>query len=138
MPANAPRFFEELETPWSGAVIFLDVDGTLRPDGDQKMSPEVLKKLDELRARNEVLLTSNKENRAKKPSRKAAEGVNTAGRKAIVIGDKFLTDGLFAKNIGAEFIKVGRKTSGNESLFVKITYLIDDLVSAILWSGKNI
>lgn len=119
--------------PWSGAVIFLDVDGTLRPDGDQEMSPEVLKKLAELKAGNEVNLTSNKGNKTKKPSRRAAEGVDLKGKKAVVIGDKFLTDGLFAKNIGAEFIKVKRKISGRESFFIKLTYLIDDIVSGILW-----
>lgn len=112
----------------------MDMDGTLRPDEDLEMSSEVLNKLEELKAKNEVHLTSNKGNKIKKPSRKAAEGVDLEDKKVIVIGDKFLTDGLFAKNIGAEFIKVKRKISGKEALFVKITYLIDDLA----WKIKNI
>lgn len=131
------KFFEELETPWQGAVIFLDIDGTLRPDGVGEMSLEVLKKLAELRAKNEVRLTSNKGNKAKKPSRKAAEGVDLRNKKVIVIGDKFLTDYLFARNIGAKFVMVRRKISGRESLFAKITYLIDDIISN-LWIRKNI
>ncbi|OGF64221.1 hypothetical protein A2661_00555 [Candidatus Giovannonibacteria bacterium RIFCSPHIGHO2_01_FULL_45_24] len=135
---DSERFFEELDTPWSSATIFLDIDGTLRPDGDREMSPEVLKKLAELKAKNEVHLISNKSNGAKKPSREAAEGVDIAGKKVVVIGDKFLTDGLFAKNIGAEFIKVRRKISGRENFFVKVTYLIDDFISSILWKQKNI
>ncbi len=135
------KFFEELETPWQGAVIFLDVDGTLRPDGVGEMSLEVLKKLAELRVKNEVHLTSNKENKAKKPSRKAASGVDLQNKKVMVIGDKFLTDYLFAKNIGAEFIMVRRKISGRESWFVKLTYLLDNLFYKIaknLWIRKNI
>ncbi|OHC47303.1 MAG: hypothetical protein A2X69_06185 [Rhodobacteraceae bacterium GWF1_65_7] len=119
--------------PWSGVVIFLDIDGTLRPDGDQEMDQEVLNKLAELKAKNEVHLISNKGNNIKKPSREAAKGVDMAGKKVIVIGDKFLTDGLFAKNIGAEFIKIKRKVSGKEPLFVKFTYLVDDFISVILW-----
>lgn len=124
--------------PRQGAVIFLDIDGTLRPDGDQGMSQEVLNKLAELKAKNEVHLISNKGNGAKKPSREAAEGVDMAGKKVVVIGDKFLTDGLFAKNIGAEFVKVRRKISGRENFFVKVAYFIDDFISAILWKQKNI
>ncbi|MDP3935230.1 MAG: HAD hydrolase-like protein [Candidatus Giovannonibacteria bacterium] len=131
------KFFEELETPWQGAVIFLDIDGTLRPDGVGEMSPEVLNKLAELEAKNEVHLTSNKGNKARKPSRKAAEGIDLKGKKTVVIGDKFLTDYLFARNIGAEFVMVKRKISGKESLFVKITYFIDDIISN-LWIRKNI
>ncbi|OGF62464.1 hypothetical protein A2926_01920 [Candidatus Giovannonibacteria bacterium RIFCSPLOWO2_01_FULL_44_40] len=131
---DSERFFEELDMPWSGAVIFLDVDGTLRPDGENDMSPEVLRKLDELKTKNTVHLVSNQDGKAKKPSRKVADGTDIAGKKVIVIGDKFLTDGLFAKNIGAEFIKVRRKISGRESFFVKITYLMDDLA----WKISNI
>ena len=122
--------------PWQGAVIFLDIDGTLRPDEIEEFEPEVLKKLGELKAQNAVYLVSNK-NAAKKPSKKATGDVDLIDKKVIVIGDKFLTDYLFAKNIGAEFIMVRRKISGKESLFVKITYLIDDIISK-LWIRKNI
>jgi predicted HAD superfamily phosphohydrolase YqeG len=48
----------------------------------------------------------------------------------LVIGDKFLTDGLFAKNIGGKFIKVQRKVFGQESLLAKLVNFIDD----ILWN----
>ena len=46
--------------PWQGAVIFLDIDGTLRPDEIEEFEPEVLKKLGELKAQNAVYLVSNK------------------------------------------------------------------------------
>ena len=126
------KFFEELDTPWQGAVIFLDIDGTLRPDGEKDMSPQVLIKLEGLKAQNAVRLISNKGSKIKKPSRVVADGVDIDGKKVIVIGDKFLTDYLFAKNIGAEFIKVRRKLSGHESFFVKFTYWIDDLLNTCL------
>lgn len=132
------KFFEEISAPWEGAVIFLDVDGTLRPDGGEGFEQKVSEKLEGLKAKNTVYLVSNKTGAAKKPGRKVADGVDLKDKQVIVIGDKFLTDGLFAKNIGAEFIKVKRKISGQEPFLVKITYLIDDFVSAILWNQKNI
>ena len=70
------KFFEELEMPWQGAVIFLDVDGTLRPDGVEKFEPEISNRLEELKAKNAVYLVSNKMGGAKKPSRKAADGID--------------------------------------------------------------
>ena len=57
-------------------------------------------------------------------------------KELLVIGDKFLTDGLFAKNIGAEFIKAKRKISGQESILIKLINLFDDLLCLLL--GKLI
>jgi predicted HAD superfamily phosphohydrolase YqeG len=49
----------------------------------------------------------------------------------LVIGDKIIIDGLFAQRIGARFIRVGRVRSPSDRSFVRMTYLLDDLVAAI-------
>mgnify|MGYP002813994512 CR=1 FL=1 len=68
----------------------------------------------------------------RKPSKNILELVDESPFKdKLVIGDKFLTDGLFAKNIGAEFTKVARIESENDRFYIKFLYWIDDLASKI-------
>ena len=50
----------------------------------------------------------------------------------IIIGDKILTDGLFARHIGATFIKVERYKSKKDRLITKIIYRLDDLCQYLL------
>lgn len=126
MQDSKKQFFEEIGAI-SGACIILDVDGTLRPDGDKDISKVVLHKIEELKRNNEVHILSNKGSNKRKPWRSALGNLKIKEKDTIVIGDKFLTDRLFAKNIGSDFIMVRRKISGREPLFVKITYLIDNI-----------
>jgi len=56
----------------------------------------------------------------------------TARDPLVVIGDKYCTDGLFARNLKARFVLVLRKRSGRERLIVRISYLIDRVVSWVL------
>ncbi|MFZ2523213.1 MAG: decaprenyl-phosphate phosphoribosyltransferase, partial [Minisyncoccia bacterium] len=73
-------------------------------------------------------LTNSKWLRVSKPF--VFKGVKKVlqGKKTIVVGDKYLTDGLFALNLKADFIKVERVLSGRESLKTRITYFLDDFV----------
>src|SRR3989344_3820413 len=102
-------------------------------------TPEVAGKIEELKRVNRVFLCTNSNDRIKsnkievlldlpiatydhkKPSSKILKklGIRRGGRNLLVIGDKISVDGLFAWNIGSEFIKVERKISGTESLIVK-------------------
>lgn len=106
-----------------GFVILLDIDGTLVADGSQTLPAPVIKKIKELGDKNRVILCSNKRDweRIKKFSQLAGTEFIIGQRKPwffgikkqlkgplVVIGDKFLTDGLLAKLIGAKFIKVKR------------------------------
>lgn len=130
-----------------GNIIFLDIDGTITSDGHHHVEEEVLSKLKILSQNNKLLFCSNKNNCArnqkisgligvqcldgkyKKPSRKILNLVdNKDGAPLVVIGDKLLTDGLFAKNIGARFIKVKRIFSKEDSFLSKFFYFIDDLL----------
>lgn len=141
--------FEELNLNLEDRTIFLDIDGTLIADNSQlNFKPEVLNKINFLRQKNQIFLCTNSNDKIrsnkiegalglpivthnhKKPSSKIIKelGLDKENKNLLVIGDKFLTDWLFAKNIGAQFIKVKRKVSGQESILIKLINLADDLV----------
>lgn len=144
--------FEKIN-PVKDKIIFLDIDGTLTADdGGLDFSPEVLEKVSLLKQNNRVFLCTNSNDRIKsgkieatlglpivtydhkKPSSKII-GKLEIGRESknlLVIGDKFLTDWLFAKNIGADFLKTARKVSGKESLAIKLINFFDDAVWKIM------
>lgn len=143
-------FFEDLADGVAGTTIFLDVDGTLVPDGESELSPEVTRKVRELASGNQVLLCTNKRDPLRwqtlesvlgfpvvtkyhtKPSKGVLTEAGAVKEQRVVIGDKFLIDHLFAKRIGATFIKVKRKLSGTESLGVKLMNVLDDVVWSIV------
>lgn len=135
----------------NGYVIFLDIDGTLVDDNKIELDEATLKKVWELEMNNQLYLCSNSRNHERnrkvgelagveyldtdlrKPSKKILDLVDHAPFKnRLVIGDKFLTDGLFAKNIKAEFVKVKRVESKNDRLYIKFLYWIDDIASKII------
>jgi predicted HAD superfamily phosphohydrolase YqeG len=133
----------------NSSTIILDVDGTITADGKTEISADALRVIQSLADRNAVYLFSNHSdvvrNRAlarglgleyidtphRKPSRKIIEAIPVHHRvqPMIVIGDKITTDGLFARRIGAQFIKVGRVFSPNDRISAKVAYFLDDLVS---------
>lgn len=142
------KYFKELNVAeWFGKTIILDIDGTIATDGSSDFDPLVLKKIQEVGLHNSVFLFSNKklmnrdnalvnklhipllETSFKKPNKKVINGLPDHLKKNLtVIGDKILIDGLFAKNIKAEFIMVKRLTSKNDSFRTKLIYLFDNLV----------
>ena len=144
--------FKDLNTGGlKGYVIFLDIDGTLVDDNTIELSEAAERKVRELENGNQLYLCSNSRNHERnrkvaemakveyidtdlrKPSKMILELVDHSSyKKRLVIGDKFLTDGLFAKNIKAEFIKVARLTSENDRFYIKFLYWIDDLASKII------
>jgi decaprenyl-phosphate phosphoribosyltransferase len=68
-----------------------------------------------------------------KPNRRIIESIpDREDKKIVVIGDKRLTDGRFAKNIGAEFIPVSRILHHSDSRSIKATYMLDDSYHAIV------
>ena len=145
-------FFHSLEIDHlKGYLIFLDIDGTLIHDSKHELDEEVIKKINILKKNNEVYLCSNSsdysrnrkvselsglpylETTLRKPSKKMLHLVDEAGgKKRLVIGDKLLTDGLFALNIGAKFMKVKRMTSTQDSRYIKFLYWVDDVISKML------
>jgi predicted HAD superfamily phosphohydrolase YqeG len=138
------------------ATVILDIDGTITSDGQVFFPDNVFAKIRELASRNAVYVFSNHRNntrnrivasrvgctlietRHRKPSPNVLRGLppDHRAQPLVVIGDKIIVDGLFARRIGARFIRVGRVRSTSDRTFVKATYLLDDLVAAIgaMWS----
>ncbi|MEK7208043.1 MAG: hypothetical protein AAB699_00665 [Patescibacteria group bacterium] len=147
MPHNE-RFFEELAVNFHDMAVFLDADGTLLPDGEREVSDAARAKVGELKKSNRVCLCINARTserneelarslgvplltrRFRKPSAKILCEVPEESRRAerVVIGDKMLVDGVFALRIGARFIRVRRKQSGNERFPVRAADAFDDCV----------
>ncbi len=139
-------FFRELKpTDFEGAIVLLDLDGTLVADREKELTPQNQHALLSLMEHASVFLVSNNGGvrapalvsqygvRAivspyKKPSKRVIEGIEFPDAPRVVIGDKVLTDGWFAHRIGASFVKVSRILNGNESLFVRASYNVDDIV----------
>jgi len=151
-------FFEQHTFHFENCLVILDIDGTLVPDCGQVASAVVAEKVAELKARgNEIRLCSNSRrgNYAqrldaiaaqlevgvcpvvlRKPSTLAISGLDRNGRQLIVIGDKDLTDGLLARRVGAQFIKVRRKLDPADRLSSRMANLIDAVfgpIAIFLW-----
>ncbi len=140
------EFFKQLSVDHiHNHTIILDIDGTLVADGEHSLDQETINKVELLKKHNNVFLSSNKRDdkrnnhfaellgilfiskHHRKPSKKVIEEIPEEFRKDyVVIGDKYLTDGLFAHNIKGEFIKVKRVMTGKEDWKTKLVYRLDD------------
>jgi predicted HAD superfamily phosphohydrolase YqeG len=140
-------YFEQHTFHFENCLVILDIDGTLVPDCGQIASAAVVEKVQELKAqRNEVRLCSNSRrgNYAqrldaiaaqlgvgvcpvvfRKPSTLAISGIDRKGRELVVIGDKDLTDGLLARRVGGQFIKVRRMLDPADRLSSRMANLVD-------------
>ena len=133
-------------------TILLDVDGVLLADIEEELTPHMLRFVASINKHNDVWIVSNSfcrarieivadalnipwiETKYKKPNSRILEHIDRDPNKPLlVIGDKYLTDGLFAKNIGARalLMKV-RLTNKGDRWLIKITYWLDDLIAKLL------
>ncbi len=143
MERSSNSFFADISLP-DEKVVYLDVDGTLVADGAHQLSAHVSEKLKQLVAGRDVYLVSNNprgrleslaeqfgihiiQTGFKKPDRRALGGA-PATAPAGVIGDKWATDGLFANNIGARFIKVRNIVDPTDRLIIRASYALDPLL----------
>lgn len=146
------KYFENLDVSnLRNKVIFLDIDGTIASDSKSDLNLKVLNKIKDLDKNNKVFLCTNSfhKNRArdiadmtnlkfidcryKKPSRKILNYIpkEYLDLEKLVIGDKFLTEGLFAIRIKAQFIKVKRKVN-KDSFIIRLINFVDDLVYKLI------
>lgn len=151
------QYFEDMNfEQLRNHLIFLDVDGCLLADNTDKLNEPTRNVINSLIKKNSLVLCTNSRNQIrnkqiekftmllivnkknKKPSAKILSELELLNLpddylqlKKTVIGDKFLTDGRFAKNIGADFIKVRRKT-GEDRLVIRFINMIDDLLFIIM------
>jgi predicted HAD superfamily phosphohydrolase YqeG len=138
------KFFSELNTPFEGKLIFLDIDGTLTEEGSDKIKAPVLRKIKELKAKNELHLCTNSkdisrnrrvaktcgvpylETKLRKPNKKLLDLVgNEGGKPLLVIGNLAIIDGRLARNSGGDFIQVKTLVGRDESWIDKVLYLLD-------------
>lgn len=145
--------FEDIPVNFKNKIVLLDIDGTIVADSlhHMKVLPDTKKKVKELTKYNTVYLCTNKRTKAllskveeqlglkiintkyKKPNLKILNDIPKSKHKSvIVIGDKMLTDGIFALLARVPFIPVKRKTDGNERLFVKFVYIADTILYRLL------
>jgi len=152
MKQSALHYFRQLNlTPIVKSIVILDIDGTLLSDGDETVGVEEVAAVKRLVEQdNQVYLVSNGfshkksrnksiaselgvtfyETEYKKPLKlSVAPLVIGTSKQVIIIGDKFLTDGLLAVNLEVPFIRVRSIRSNKDSLYVKLAYHLDDLVS---------
>lgn len=103
------------------STIFLDVDGTLVPDGTMDLDDEARQFIARARETHRIVLASNSVKRArtdslgallglpilshKKPTDAAAAEAATFAPPYAVVGDKWWADGVFAEKIGARFFR---------------------------------
>ena len=145
------KYFKDLDVfAWSGKTIIVDIDGTITTDSVLDFDPLVFSKIQEMAMANSVFLFSNNKFKErndalsgrlqipflktpyKKPNKKVISALPENLRKNIVVvGDKSFIDGLFAKNINAEFIKVKRLTGKTDRLVAKLIYFFDDIIGPI-------
>jgi HAD superfamily phosphatase (TIGR01668 family) len=151
---TALPYFHELDLrTLRDAVILLDIDGTIAADCENEVSPAVRTAIETLKKQgNSIYLCTNGfkrkhernramaatlgvtyfETTAKKPLRTAAPPDVVHGTKpVVVIGDKFLTDALFAANLGVPFIEVRTLRSAQDPWIVKLAYAIDDPIERL-------
>lgn len=134
--------FTDLDTSTiTDATVLLDIDGTLVEDAGHELSPEAAALLGKLSTHNEVYLASNgPTERTKKlaerfgtkflpqlskPRVHASLRALSRKPRTVVIGDKFLTDGLMALQIGAEFILVESMRHVEDARHIRASYSLD-------------
>lgn len=136
--------FEDLDhASLAGATVFLDVDGTLVADKGETLAPPAIAAVTRLADVTDLYLCSNGNGartkrlaeelgvaalpKLRKPLPHAAVRSITRRERTIVIGDKFLTDGLFALMLGAEFIMVESLREAGDSISAQLTYAVDGI-----------
>lgn len=141
-------YFWELDLDaFDNCTVIVDIDGTLIGAGSDVTEEKVKKAIERLDQKNEVLLFSNHPDNERlkriaaemgishitsfrrKPNPNIMRDVPTCEGTMVVIGDKTLTDGLFALFIGARFIKVRRVHHANDPLTTRLYYVLDDVAS---------
>ena len=147
-------YFKDLNLgPIKESIVILDIDGTLLADNEQAIDEATTTAVKKLLAQgNMVYLCSNGfshkhernhaiakqlgvtfyETEHKKPLKMAVLPLVTGATKpVVVIGDKFLTDGMLAVNLGVPFIAVRSLRSGKEELYSRLAYIFDDLAKRL-------
>lgn len=145
--------FDELDMQqFRGAVVLLDVNGTLLASSEGVACQSVQEAVARLKEVAVPYIFSNGSNlerrariaallgvplihaRSKKPDPRILREIKKEGKPVFVVGDKMLTDGLLAYLAGARFVRVARFRGPGDSFFARVLYLLDD---SIAWCMKH-
>lgn len=149
------KFFRDLHIEmFRDTVVILDIDGTIYYDNDYTVLIPEQEKINALKsvAKKVILLSNGEHARTSKLSER--HGVfyhNSIYKKPhtciirdikkqfecekdeiVVIGDKFMTDGLLAFQTGVRFIHVQSLQQKNEGFIQKSIYITDDILGKIV------
>jgi len=132
-------------------TILLDIDGVLMAHGENVIATEIINHIEHLKKSNDIFIVSNTlhkdrcthiasashitcvDSPYKKPSKGILNYIEYDHNKPfVVIGDKVITDGLFAWRIGASFILMNRRVSQNDHWLIKLIYKVDDIVRIVI------
>lgn len=144
------KYFHELHVAsLTGAVVILDIDGTLTCSSSMHVSDAVRDTISRFQKENVVYIFSNNYNgqrsRAiaqdlglpyieaphKKPNKKILHYIDHGTAPIIAIGDKYLTDGLFAQFTRVRHIRVRRYRCPQDSLVDRAACVFDDIMYRI-------
>ncbi len=139
------QFFHDVSTDAiSDSVVILDIDGTLTCSSSMHINDRVREKIRELKKTNAVYIFSNNydgersriiahdlglpyiEAPHKKPNKKILNYIERGTSPVVAIGDKFLTDGLFAHFSRATHIRVRRYRCSADSVWDRLACIFDD------------
>ncbi len=142
-------FFHELDThDIVDTTVILDIDGTLTCSSKKQIKEKVIKVVRELEKKNIVYIFSNNYNGNrsreiaasinipyieaphKKPNKKILKYIDETCP-VIAIGDKYLTDGLFAQFAKAQHIRVKRYRCSDDPVMDRLACFVDDMAYAI-------
>jgi 4-hydroxybenzoate polyprenyltransferase/predicted HAD superfamily phosphohydrolase YqeG len=125
-----------------GRNVIIDIDATLVPDKSEVLPQKARDLLRTMaQAAQVVFLSSNgSAERTKRFANESGVQVLVGARKPwlrlpkefptgeiIVIGDKWITDGLLAARIGASFMQVARERNNEEQFLTRLAFSFDDL-----------
>lgn len=134
----------------SGNFVIIDIDGTLVCDGSETIDAETIHAVHTIAKNNTVCIASNKEDTArnarvahavslpyvhgKKPYKKlvsALRRMNATKLPFVIIGDRYLTDGLLALRLGGEFTPVRPLRTREESFRIRLSYAFNESVTVL-------
>jgi decaprenyl-phosphate phosphoribosyltransferase len=149
------KYFRELEISYfKDAIVFLDIDGTITGDKSKVIGKSERSKVDEIKqTAKEIFLVSNGlPERTKevagslgvsylttghfKPNPKVLNKLHHNG--GIVVGDKFMTDGLLSVFTGLPFLKVKNLLHEKEGIVNRGIYFVDNFLYYIFESLRAI
>lgn len=141
------KYFHQIAIErFAGMIVILDIDGTLTCSSQKIVGDHVRKKVASLQKICAVYVFSNNYNSRrsrdiardlcvpyieaphKKPNKKIMHYIDRGTTPVVAIGDKYLTDALFASFAGVQHVRVRRYRCSHDSIFDRAACFFDDII----------